>query len=75
LVRRRLWPPLGRVLPFLLPAVRSEIQERPQVSVLVAAVADEAGAEDPVLVVAEEDVGAVPLGDAEVLGEVIERRP
>src|SRR3954454_16970489 len=62
LVWRRLWPALGGVLPLLLAAIGGEIQERPQVAVLVAASVDEVGAVDPILVVAQEHVGAVPLG-------------
>src|SRR5215217_2091351 len=66
-VARGLRVALGRVLPVLLPAERRHVEIGPDAAErLVATGVDEVGAEDPVLVVAVEGVGAVPLIHAEV---------
>src|SRR5262245_33679928 len=73
-VGRGLGVALRRVLPFLLAAERRDVQVAPGAAHrLVAPVVDEVGAVDPVAV-AVEDVGAVPLVDAEVLVEVVRDR-
>jgi hypothetical protein len=71
LARRCLRVALRRVLPRLLPAESSDAKAVPGAAhLLVAAVVDEVGPEDPVAL-ADEGVGAVPLVDAEVLAEVV----
>src|SRR5512132_938085 len=66
LVRRGLRVALRRVLPLLLAPERGDVEVAPGAAhVLIAAAVDEVGAED-VVAVADERVGAVPLGHAEV---------
>src|SRR5260221_3934525 len=63
---------LGRVLPLLLAAERGDVEIGPGAAQrLVAALVDEVRAEDPVVVIAVEGVGAVPLVNAEVGVEVV----
>src|SRR6185437_16110970 len=71
LVRRCLRVALRRVLPCLLAAESGDVEVVPGVAhLLVAAVVDEVGPEDPVAL-ADEGVGAVPLVDVEVFVEVV----
>src|SRR5438132_12753069 len=66
LVRRGLWITLRRVLPLLLAPERRDIEVVPGIPhLLVAAVVDEAGAEQAVAV-ADERARAMPLVPAEV---------
>src|SRR5215212_1758866 len=61
-IGRRLRVALRRVLPVLLAPERGDVEVCPGTAQrLVAATVDEVGAEDPIVVVAIEDVGAVPL--------------
>src|SRR5215218_8327498 len=74
-VARGLRVALGRVLPVLLTAERRHVEIGPDAAErLVAAGVDEVGAEDPVVVVAVEGVGAVPLVHAEVRVELVRER-
>src|SRR4029077_16706110 len=74
LVGRRLRVALGRVLPLLLASERGDVEVAPGAAHrLAAATVDEGGAKHPI-VVADEGVGAVPLGDAEVGVEVVGQR-
>src|ERR671914_1727893 len=74
LVRRGLRVALGRILPLLLASERRDVEVCPGgAHRLVAALVDEAGAEDPVAV-ADEGVGSVPLVHAEVLVELVSDR-
>src|SRR5688572_15595078 len=71
LIGRGLRIALGRVLPRLLPAQRSDVEVVPNGSHrLVATIVDEVGAENPVAV-ADEHVVAVPLVHAEVCVEAV----
>src|SRR5215204_5028686 len=74
-VARGLRVALGRVLPVLLAAERGHVEIGPGAAQrFVAAAVDEVGTEDPIVVVAVEGVGAVPLVHAEVGVEVVGQR-
>ncbi len=68
------WTAVGGVFPFFLSAEGCEVEEGPDVEAFDAAAVGEVGAEDFVLVVADEDAEAVGFifvgGEAEVLVEV-----
>src|SRR5204863_10007011 len=65
-VRRSLRVTVRRILPFLLPAQRGQIEVAPRAPYgFITAVVDEVRAEDP-FAFAQEHVGAMPLVDTKV---------
>jgi hypothetical protein len=72
LVGRGLRIAVRRILTILLAPERGDVEQAPGVDEdLIATTVDEVGAEDVVIVVANERVGAVPVLDAEVFMEVV----